>query len=301
MSATDALPSSAPPRNKSSDAVSQRGRAWLPIIQTQRRHTLWQLHQQLAAEWSQRMRDFLHHNDQFTFGGMRFETFGDLAAHDSELPSAAVFASEANRLTGLLMLNPGLSRYLVDRRLGAKPKNEDGRAASFTQLEYYVLRSALDELLASVGATYGTAGLGSIKPMRRGIALGDMQLFTPDIYLIEFHYRVAEPQDGLVLTLATNVELLNAVKDAPTAIRRAENPAVRQALAAAPLNVEVVLGTWNATIDELRNLRAGDEIILPDGAEAWLSAGGIRLGSVTVKMEQGRLSLQPYKGHPVRA
>jgi flagellar motor switch protein FliM len=247
------------------------------------------------------MRDFLHHNDQFTFGGMGFETFGDLAAHDSELPSAAVFASEANRLTGLLMLNPGLSRYLVDRRLGAKRKNEDGSAAPLTHLEYYVLRSALDELLASVSATYRTAGLRSIKPMRRGVHLRDIQLFIPDIYLIEFHYRVGEPQEGLVLTLATNVELLNAVKDVPTTRRSSGSAEVRQALAAAPLNVEVVLGTWNASIDEMRNLRIGDEIILPDGAEAWLSAGGIRLRPVTVKMEQGRLLLQPYKGHPVRA
>ncbi|MBV8772038.1 MAG: hypothetical protein JO166_06875, partial [Deltaproteobacteria bacterium] len=261
----------------------------------------WQLHQQLAAEWSQRMRDFLHHNHQFTFGGMGFETFGDLAAHDSELPSAAVFANEANRLTGLLMLNPELSRYLVDRRLGIQRTNEDGSTAPLTHLEYYVLRSALDELLASVSAAYGIAGLGPIKPIRRGIHLGDMQLFTPDIYLVEFHYRVGEPQDGLILTLATNVELLNAVKDAPTVIRPAENPEVRQALAAASLNIEVVLGTWNATIDELRNLRAGDEIILPHGAQAWLSAGGIRLRPVTVKTVQSRLLLQPSKGHPVRA
>ncbi len=55
-----------------------------------------------------------------------------------------------------------------------------------------------------------------------------------------------------------------------------------------PIEVDVVLGSWKVPLSELLQLRAGDRIVLPEGEDAWLSAGGVRIRRANVVMRKRR-------------
>ncbi|MGH7839568.1 MAG: hypothetical protein ACREQC_17335, partial [Candidatus Binataceae bacterium] len=55
------------------------------------------------------------------------------------------------------------------------------------------------------------------------------------------------------------------------------------------------LGGWNAPIAELAALALGDEIILPDGADAWLEAAGIRLRPIQVEVVEQVVRAYPHR------
>ena len=58
------------------------------------------------------------------------------------------------------------------------------------------------------------------------------------------------------------------------------------------MNVDVVLGSWKTTIRELKRLRPGDHIVLPDGEDGWLAADNVRLRLARIQFAERKTSVE---------
>jgi len=70
---------------------------------------------------------------------------------------------------------------------------------------------------------------------------------------------------------------------------------MKRAAAIVPLDAAIILGGWSVTLEELARLRPGDEIVLPDGDDAWLTSGGIHLRRILVEFADGRFRASPRR------
>jgi len=272
-----------------------------PWVHPWRRQLLLQLHQQLAAEWSEQMCEYLRKGDQFRFCSFGIESCGQCPELKGESACRSVFSFDGSALIGVIGLSEELARYLVDRQLGEasnrrpgeKPAAEktDGdrqRPASFTRLESALLKKSLASLLHKAGTVYAAAGLGVPKAIDRAERVQARLGLLPDDPVIVFRYQVGEADSPLNLFIASTAALIDAVQEAPHPSQPGTHHAVLAATTA-QLDVKLVLGNWNVTIEELSDLRIGDEIVLPNGADAWLAAGSIPVKRVRMKLSEDRI------------
>ena len=59
-----------------------------------------------------------------------------------------------------------------------------------------------------------------------------------------------------------------------------------------PIDVDVVLGSWDAPLIELTNIRPGDQILLPEGEDAWLVTRGVRLRAAKIQVAGNRATVE---------
>jgi hypothetical protein len=160
-------------------------------------------------------------------------------------------------------------------------------------METAVLRDAMRLLLTGLGDAYRPLGVGELRIMRHSGRLNDGMLFSPQDYLLTMRFRVGPPQSPMRITVATGSNLIHAVKDAGAGERSGGgSPLVREAASALPIDVDLVLGAWMVQVEELLSLRPGQKLILPDGADARLTAQGITLRQVKTELNGPCISIE---------
>jgi hypothetical protein len=284
----------------------QNGRPW---IHPRRRQMLLQMHQQLASEWSEQMREYLCKGDQFRFCGFDFESCGRCPELDCETACSIAFSFDRSPVIGVIGLSEELACYLVDRQLGENPGTQqferpatnrnDGdlqRPGPFTRLESALLKKSLVFMLKKLGTVYASAGLGLPKPIDQAGHVYATLAVLPGEPLVVFRYKVGNADIQRNLFIASTVGLVDVMQDASRSGQPGDD-SMLLAATTAPLEVKLILGNWNATIEELSSLRCGDEIILPDGTDAWLTAGSIPVKRVRVNLSDDRIAVA-LKGGP---
>jgi len=287
------LPAEAPPN---AVATGRSAQVWLPTIAPQRRQMLLELHRHVAASLSHELRDRLRQGDQLSFEGMGLAQVRELCAQDEPGAVAGVFAIPEHRIIGFALIPPALAAYFARTPYGiaAAENPEAGRA--LTRLEMMIAGRALDDLLGYLGTSYAAAGLGSLQRVGRGEALAHNPRFNPDDYMVVFRFRVGAADSTMELTIAAGVDLINLCHS-PTVSPRppVSSPAMTRAAATVPLPAAIILGGWRVTLNELARLRPGDEIVLPEGENAWLASGRIDLHRIVVEFADGRLRVVPRR------
>jgi flagellar motor switch protein FliM len=263
----------------------QRYELWRPVIGVERRHAIERAHQELAAEWSQVLLDRVDPAEAVVFEGVGFEEFGRLC-HAVKTAEVAFFEIERTSVAGMVMLGIDLARYLVDSRFGASPEQPEAIDGQFSRLEVGLLRQVLDQLLERLSNAYAKAGIGSLRLTRACEQAEEMRLFAPDDCLIIFRFRIGDHSSALKFSIAARVDLVNMfneVTPAPCLARPSEK--VAQIVRQVPIVARVVLGLWRVPLREIVALKPGDSIVLPDGADSWLEASGMRLGRVKARID----------------
>jgi flagellar motor switch protein FliM len=261
-------PSAEPPR---------KYELWRPIIQPQRRIVFERIHHRVAEGWSHSMAGYLPGEKRFEFEGFGFDVFSDCNTNQPEGSQVIVFAIDQAQVSGFLMLSGTVARTLVNTRLGIKPSADNDARPAFTRIETGVAREAIRSLLALLSETYQQVGLGRIGSVRDCERLDDTLMFAPEDYLAMLRFRIGAAADGLRVTVALSSNAINAVRETPpvSALRKASE--VTRLAGQLPVTVDMVLGAWRTSLGELRRLRPGDQLILPDGEDGWLAADHIRL------------------------
>ncbi|MBV8361319.1 MAG: hypothetical protein JO189_25785 [Deltaproteobacteria bacterium] len=253
------------------------------------------------------MREYLRKGEQFKFCGFDFESPARCPELNSENACSIVFSFQSSQMIGVIGFSDELARYLLETQLGggrsmqeferAAARTTDGdarRSALFTPVEHALLKNSLLMLLNKLRTVYAEAGLGILKPIgeaRAEVSLGPLR----DNQLIVLRYTVGEIDTSLDLFIVSAAELVDAVHDAPRP-SSAGDDSMASAVTTAQLDVKLVLGTWNVTIEELSALKNGDEIVLPDGSDAWLIASSIPVKRVCVKLNDDRITVGPKGG-----
>ncbi len=274
---------------------AQRYELWRPVIGSEDRGALERIHQELAAEWSRSPLERGDEGGAVAFEGVGFEDFGRLG-ESIRAVQTAFLAIEDTPVVGMLMLGIDLARDLVDTRLAAPPAAA-GTTVSFSPLEIGLLRQVLNQLVERLAEVYGRAGIGKLVVTRVSEQIDDLRLFAPDDCLIVFRFRVGEKGSALKLSIATSLEMIDLVKKQGAASRPAPgSKAVAQIVREIPVRTRVILGSWRLPLREVAALKRGDSIVLPDGADAWLEAGGTRLGRVKVAIDGRHLTVEAARG-----
>ncbi len=273
---------------------------WRPIIQPQRRLVFERIHNRIAEAWSHSMRGYLSGDKRFEFEAMGFEVFRDFNSDQAEDAQVVVFAIEQAQVSGFLMLTNTVARTLVDTRLGIKPSPkpapdqvpDQAPKMTFTRIEMGVVREAIRSMLARLSETYMEVGLGQIGAVRDCERLGDTLMFAPEDYLAVLRFRIGAAADGLRVTVALSSNAINAVHEGQHVAVVKQASDLERIAGQLPLKVDVVLGAWKTSIRELRQLRVGDQIVLPDGEDGWLAAGEVRLRNGKIQFAGGRTSVE---------
>jgi len=261
---------------------------WRPIIRPRRRVTIERIHQNLAEDWSSTLRDFLARGEQFEFAGLSFENFQQLSDKDSGECQTAAFAIERTEIVGFLLLPDAQARTFVDNRLSIGQFKDEAEPArrGFSRIEGAIVRDAINLMLTRLGAAYASAGLGHLVATRQSERLKDTLAFSLQDYLVVLHFRVGALPNPTTVTIAISSNIINAVRDMAGTDRLAgESPRLRAAASELPMRVDVVLGNWATDAEDLAAIKIGQKIILPDGADAWLEAGGVRLAKIRARFD----------------
>jgi flagellar motor switch protein FliM len=276
---------------------SQRYELWRPVIRAERRATLERVHQELAAAWSRLLNENLGESAPVTFEGIGLEDFRQLS-EGSSAALIAFFEIEDASVAGMLTIGADLARHMIEARFGAAAKDESAAAqgATFSRLEMGILRQGLEQMAEQLGEIYSRASIGRVRVTRICEHLADFPLFSPDDCLIVFRFRLGEQEGKLRFSIAANADLMNLVKEHMPARTARRSGKLARICAEIPVDVRVMLGAWNVPLRELVNLKRGDSIVLPDGADAWLDAFGRRVASVKVEIEGRRLTVMAVEG-----
>lgn len=265
---------------------------WLPVLRPEERSRLVRIHEELAAQWASALATHLQADTRLTLSGPGFETFGALAERDCHNSRSAAFIVEREQVAGFVLMSSDLAIQLVDSRLGAStlPLPSDDRR--LTRLEEALVTETVEHLLAILTQVYQIGGLGRAVLTRLHERLKNTMLFAPEVYLLTFRLTIDPKRPGLNVVIAVAIELVKPLRDLAT-VRATDSTALRQMVGRLPLEVEVELGTWDVTLAELANLRPGDSIILPDGQDAWLCSGGVRVKPINVQVSGRKLVIEP--------
>lgn len=265
---------------------------WRPVVRPERRRVFENLHRALASDWSRVLRDQLAHPEPVEFEGIGFENFATLAQTAPPGTPVVVLALEGTQTAGLLAVAPDTARCLVDARLGIGPRAEpSSESAAFSRIETALLHELVAAMVRRIEAAYHEAGIGQLRLIRFAEQMQDVLPFVAEDYLMVFRFRVGTEPAVRKLTLGFKAEIINCIHDTAPAVRR-NSRAVAALVAAIPLEVEVVLGAWKASLGEVRTLAPGDSVILPSGEDAWLLAQGVRVSAARVEFDGRRVVVE---------
>ena len=241
------------------------------------------------------MREHLREGDSFSFEGLSLETFRALSAQPEAGSVAAQFTFEEQRIDGFVRADAHLAAYLAHACFNAKaPPTDEGNPAPLTRLESVMAGRAITNLTRHLGEVYAGAGLGRMRSAMAGARMGDAGQFNPDDFMVVFRYQLGDPERGMHLTIATGTGLLAAMREDQSATKKApESTEHKQMAVAVPVMAAIVIGVWTVSLAELAQVRVGDEIVLPDGDDAWIASGGVRLQAARVELIEGRWHAWP--------
>ncbi len=140
----------------------------------------------------------------------------------------------------------------------------------------------------------GGANLGSIANVRECDDLADSFFFAPEDALATLRFRLRADAEEMRLLVALSASVVTALAEHhPVTIAGGNGRnAIANVARHLPIDVDVVLGSWKVPLDELMQLRAGDQIVLPDGEDAWLAARGVRIRRASVEISASGASVE---------
>jgi flagellar motor switch protein FliM len=257
-----------------------------PFVRREQRLALETIHRTLAQTWSDTMTKHLPGGGALEFAGAEFATFSSVSLDRSPGTQLAMFSIASTPISGFLMLNGALTKFLVSGRLGLKAAAPDKIAAPFTRIEASIARETMGGLCARLREAYLAAKLGSIGNLRYCDGLADNFVFAPEESLAVLRFRLGTESEDLRILLGVTSSIVGSLAEHQPAATAQGNgrDAIVSALKLLPLEVDVVLGSWKVPLGELRQLRVGEKIVLPDGEDAWLSARGVRIRRANIEV-----------------
>jgi len=257
-----------------------------PIIRREQRLTFEAIHRAIAQTWSESMADFLQGNVKLQFEGLDFGAFSSVAVDESPSAQIVLFSIASTPINGFMMLSGALAQFLVGGRLAMGSAPEDQSATRFTRIEGAIARETTRSMLGRLGEAYAVAGLGAVANIRECDDLADSFLFEPDESLALLRFRISGTGKDLSLLIALSGSIVAALAEhQPTVVTDGDTrAAIIDVVRRLPIEVEVVLGSWRASIAELMRLQVGDRIVLPDGEDAWLAARSIRIRPASIEI-----------------
>lgn len=250
-----------------------------PIIRREQRLAFEAIHRAIAQTWSESMADSLRGHLKLEFEGLDFAAFSSVAVEEDPCAQTMLFSIASTPINGFMMMTGALTRFLVSGRLGMGSAIENSAGARFTRIEAAIARETARSMLASLGEAYTAAGLGIITNLRECEDLADSFLFEPEEPIALLRFRISGTGEDLSLLIALSGSIVAALAEHQPAepADGDSRAAIIEVVRRLPIEVEVVLGSWRASIAELTQLQVGDRIVLPDGGDAWLAARGIRI------------------------
>jgi Type III flagellar switch regulator (C-ring) FliN C-term len=280
----------APPTELALDekaATVEPPKLWVPVIPAERKRALLELHQQVAEKWTQNLRASSRQGDKIKLAGFTFESADRLAAEQTDGSSVTLFAADGTRMAGCVLVSASLSAYFASYKVEIdKPDNSSPSVVRLTRLETMVARGAIEGLVTQLIECYGRAGIPNLKSTGRDEGLKSTPLFGSQDYLAVCRYGLGDPEKELSVTVALNIDLVDAIRVNPTITRApVASPRVGRFAEAVPVEATIVLGSWRVPVGELAGLKLGDEIVLPAGDDAWLEVAGIPIRAVRVEVD----------------
>jgi hypothetical protein len=260
------------------------------VIRRDQRIALERIHRAVAQLWTNFMADYLPHGSALEFEDIKLAPLAGAQIGDSARAQAMMFTFASRSTAGLLAMSGELASFLVSQRLGLKSTHGD---APSTRIEAAIVRETIRAMLARLANEYASVGLGNLVGIRECESLTDSLGYAPEenLVLISFHLT-DRPQLRLIVGFGSSVAA--ALSHDGTTYK--EVPGGREAIASAvarlPIEVDVVLGSWQVPIRDLLRLRVGDRVVLPDGQESWFAAGGVRIGRANVEVTGNRARLE---------
>ncbi len=257
-----------------------------PIIRREQRLAFEAIHRAIAQNWSESMADYLPGHLKLEFEGLDFGAFSSVAMDESPCAQIVLFSIESTPINGFMMLTGALAKFLVGGRLAMGAAPEDKCATRFTRIEAAIARETTRWMLGPLGETYVTAGLGAVANIRECDNLADSFLFEPEESLALLRFRIGGAGEDLSILIGLSGSIVTALAERqPAVVADGDSrAAIIDVVRRLPIEVEVVLGSWRASIAELTRLRVGDRIVLPDGEDAWLATRGIRIRRASVEI-----------------
>ena len=206
--------------------------------------------------------------------------FATSTAHQPEGSQVVVFSIEQAQVIGFLMLSAIVARTLVDTRLGIKPAvarmqspkpgfhpHRNGRGARGDSLDARAPQRDLP----------GGRASGRIGGVRECERLGDTLMFAPEDYLAVLRFRIGAAADGLRVTVALSSNAINAVHEGQHVAVAQQASDLERIAGQLPLKSMWCWARGRLRSANCRQLRPGDQIVLPDGEDGWLAADNVRL------------------------
>jgi flagellar motor switch protein FliM len=265
-----------------------------PFVRHEQRLAFEAIHRAVAQTWSDAMTRQLPSAAAIELESVEFATFSSVSLDQSPGAQLAMFAIESTPISGFLMMSGGLAKFMVSGRLGLKAAPAGKTAAPFTRIEASVARETMRGLLARLGEAYLAANLGKVHNIRYCDSGADTFLFAPEESLALLTFRIGGAGADSRMMLGLSSSILSSMTDHhPAAIAQCDGrESVAGAVRRLPIEIDVVLGSWTVPLRELLQLRVGEQIVLPDGEDAWLSARGVRLRSASIEISGNQASVK---------
>jgi hypothetical protein len=159
-----------------------------------------------------------------------------------------------------------------------------------------IVRELQTALVETLGEIYRARGLGAPASLHHGERLSDNLLLSPDDRMVLFRFGPGRGARGRAITVGAKVEIVDTIEESSRYGRAPASASTAKRAAALPVGVDLVLGSWNAPLEDLATLRPGDLIVLPEGDDAWLASGTVELRRVRVTVSGRKMIIAPMEG-----
>ena len=269
-----------------------------PVIRPGRRRALEEIHHSVAARWSELLSDALPDGGAIVFEAIGIETFGQFVESVPADAQVSNFELERTSAGGFLVIDGTFLRALVDARMGGACALDaaDAQARPFTRLESVIVRELQCALVDALAPIYRARGLGAPASVHHGEPLGDNLLLSPDDRMVLFRFGLDSGAQRHVITVGAKVAIVEAVEAASPDGRAQVSPTIAKCAAELPVEIDLVLGSWDVPLEDLAALAPGEVIVLPEGDDAWLASGTVELRRVHVSVSGRRIIIAPAEG-----
>jgi flagellar motor switch protein FliM len=262
------------------------------VIRREQRTALERIHRSVAQQWTNSMTVYLPRGATLEFEDIKLAPLAGARIDDGSRAQAMMFTFASRSVTGFLAMSGALASFLVTQRLGLKLTRSDGDVP-FTRIEAAIARETIRAMLAQLADEYGSAGLGKLIDIRECENLADSLGYGAEENLVLISFNLADhPELRLLVGFDSSVTAPLSHDGTTYKEGQGGREAIASAVARLPIEVDVVLGSWQVPLSELMRLRAGDRVVLPDGQEAWFAARGVRIGRANVEVTGNRARLE---------
>jgi len=262
------------------------------VIRREQRMALERIHRAVAQQWTNSMADYLPHGSVLEFEDIKLAPLPAAQIPDRPRAQAMMFAFGSHSVAGFLAMGGELASFLVMQRLGLKLPGASSDTP-FTRIETAIAREIIRAMVARLANEYDAAGLGKLVNIRECESLADSLGYAPEenLALVSFHLS-EHPQLRLMVGFGSGVTAALSANEPTHKEASGGRESIAGAVARLPIEVDLILGSWQVPLSELLKLRAGDRVVLPDGQEAWFAARGVRIGRAKLEVTGNRARVE---------